>query len=148
LRERQPSLEWLADASPELLADSALEAPLAARARHVISETARVRQAVESLSGTGILPATVLIASHESLRTDYECSTAALDWFVEKAVAFEGVSGARLTGAGWGGCAIALGDPEALEAVALELATGFAERFGRTPRWWLTAAEEGARPES
>jgi galactokinase len=147
LRAREPTLTYLADASPELLADAALEAPLLSRARHVVSETARVRSAVGSLATSGILSGHLLSESHESLRGDYECSTAALDWFVENAVTCDGVSGARLTGAGWGGCAIALGEREALATAAPELATRFRLRFGRAPRWWLTAAEEGARHE-
>ncbi len=53
------------------------------------------------------LPGDELLASHESLRRDYDCSCEELDWFVERVMREPGVTGARLTGAGWGGCAIA-----------------------------------------
>jgi galactokinase len=66
------------------------------------------------------------------LRVDYECSTPVLDAFVERARRTEGVTGARLTGAGWGGCAIAIGAPRALA----QLGHG-----------WTTHASAGARIE-
>jgi galactokinase len=95
----------------------------------------------------GSLPGSLLTESHASLRDDFECSTPALDWFVDEAVRHEGVTGARLTGAGWGGCAIALGDRQALEAAAVDLASRFTQHFRRTARWWLTSAAEGAKQE-
>ena len=87
--------------------DSALDGELARRARHVVSENARVLAAVRRLRlGEGI--GELLTASHASLRDDYEVSCAELDAVVEAALA-AGASGARLTGAGFGGCAIVLG---------------------------------------
>ena len=147
LRARDPSLTALAEASLEQIRDAALEPPLDARARHVSSETNRVRLAVQATRESGALPGHLLLESHQSLRDDYECSTAALDWFVEEAMTMPGIAGARLTGAGWGGCAIAIGTPDALEEAAPVLATRFARRFNRSPRWWLTKAEQGARRE-
>jgi len=70
---------------------------------------------VESLKKFGSVSGETLYASHESLRYQYECSTPELDWFVDRAKRIVGVRGARLTGAGWGGCAIAVGDFEALD---------------------------------
>lgn len=87
-----------------------------ARARHVITENERVRQfaaALEAghLTGAGAL----MVASHVSLRDDYEVSTPALDALVERLCATPGVHGARLTGAGFGGCVVALTAPGALD---------------------------------
>jgi galactokinase len=78
------------------------------RARHVISENARVLEAVEALNGNDFTHfGRLMYASHASLRDDYEVSTPELDTFVEAAKR-HGAIGARLTGAGFGGCAIAL----------------------------------------
>ena len=88
---------------------------LLARARHVITENQRVRQCVDAL-GTGDLEAVggLMTESHVSLRDDYAVSTAALDSAVESLVSTPGVYGARLTGAGFGGCVIALAEPGAV----------------------------------
>jgi galactokinase len=78
------------------------------RARHVVSENARVLEAVEALENRNFEEfGSLMYASHASLRDDYEVSTPELDTFVEAAEEL-GASGARLTGAGFGGCAIAL----------------------------------------
>lgn len=82
------------------------------RARHVRSECDRVRGFAEFL-GRGDLPGAgqLMLASHRSLSCDYEVSTTALDELVDALAAIPGVHGARLTGAGFGGCVVALTDP-------------------------------------
>jgi galactokinase len=82
------------------------------RARHVRSECDRVIRFSESLTG-GDLPGAgqLMLASHRSLSCDYEVSTSALDDLVDALAALPGVYGARLTGAGFGGCVVALTDP-------------------------------------
>ena len=89
----------------------------------------------------------VLYASHESLRTQYECSTPELDWFVDRVREIPGVRGARMTGAGWGGCAIAVGDLDALTEVQDALSSEYEVSFGRKPMIWCTHAEQGAKVE-
>jgi galactokinase len=86
------------------------------RARHVVTENQRVRDAVlalraEALGDLGEL----LAASHASLATDFEVSTPRLDALVRDLRGRPGVFGARLTGAGFGGCAVALCRPGALD---------------------------------
>ncbi|HEX6965710.1 MAG TPA: galactokinase [Gemmatimonadaceae bacterium] len=148
LRRIDPGLSHLAAATPEMVRDADLPSPLDRRARHVVSETERVRSTVAALRRTGTLPGELLCASHESLRADYECSCPELDWFATHAMRHEGVTGARLTGAGWGGCAIAVGAEDALGAAAPLLARAYEERFGRSSRVWLTRAAAGARIET
>jgi galactokinase len=89
---------------------------LFARARHVVTENQRVRQCVDALR-TGDLEAVgrLMTASHVSLRDDYAVSTPDLDSAVETLVSTPGVYGARLTGAGFGGCVIALAEPGAVK---------------------------------
>ena len=148
LKNRFPELGNLADASIAEIEDAELPDVLNRRALHVAEENGRVGTVVRELQATGRIPGETLFESHESLKTQYECSTPQLDWFVSRMKECEGVSGARLTGAGWGGCAIAVGAPEALGAVTRETAAAYEKKFGLTPRIWLTFAGDGARIES
>jgi galactokinase len=85
------------------------------RARHVISENARVLSFAAALERGDLADAgAAMVASHASLRDDYEVSTDRLDRLVERLCATPGVYGARLTGAGFGGCTVALCAPGAL----------------------------------
>jgi len=95
----------------------ALDPPLDRRARHVITEGGRVGDA-EAAMRAGDLPAfgRLMTASHASLRDDYEVSSAELDTLVDLALG-AGAAGARLTGAGFGGCAVALADARTAGAV-------------------------------
>lgn len=98
----------LATARPEDV--EVLEDPvLRRRARHVVTENARVRRFAAAL-GTGDLATAgaVMVEGHRSLRDDYEVSTPAMDAAVEELLAVPGVHGARLTGGGFGGCVVAL----------------------------------------
>lgn len=118
-------LRLLALDRPEVALDPAGVADLVApltdpvlrrRARHVITENARVRvfaDALRRLDLQGLGP--LLAASHASLRDDFEVSTPILDALVARLVATPGVVGARLTGAGFGGCVVALTEPGALD---------------------------------
>lgn len=148
LRAKHPELEHLAAASLEMIGDAGLPPVLENRAIHVVEETRRVAEAVGQLKEKGTMDGDLLYQSHESLRDRYECSSKELDWFVERASRAEGVEGARLTGAGWGGCAIALGPRQALADAAPAIAADYEQAFDRTPRVWLTEASQGARVES
>ena len=89
------------------------------------------------------VPGAVLLASHESLRDDYECSTPELDWLVENATRSGGIRGARLTGAGWGGCILVVGVRDALTQLAGDLLPEYMKAFGHQPRSWLSSAADG-----
>ena len=99
---------------PDATADDieALDDPvLRRRARHVRTETARVRAAVEALRvGDRHTLGAAMTESHVSLRDDFEVSTPVLDDLVDRLLAVDGVTGARLTGAGFGGCVVAVGE--------------------------------------
>jgi galactokinase len=89
------------------------EPVLRRRARHVITECARVRE-VERLLGRSNLTAigAVMTDGHRSLAEDFKVSIPALDELVDRLVGMPGVYGARMTGGGFGGCAIALCAPD------------------------------------
>jgi galactokinase len=108
----------------------------------VVTEIARVAEAVAAVEaadwpGLGRL----FLASHASLRDDFEVSCPELDLAVETATA-AGALGARMTGGGFGGSAIALVDPADRDRVAAEVARAFAEA-GWTPPATLVATPSG-----
>jgi galactokinase len=148
LRRSNPGLGFLAHATPSEVRAAKLPPPLDRRALHVTEETRRVQDVVRALRATGTIPGELLYESHESLRDLYECSSPELDWFVHRASLASGVRGARLTGAGWGGCAIALGAADALADLAPAIVDDYRSRFSFTPRTWITSAAPGARIDS
>ncbi|WP_161786646.1 galactokinase [Demequina mangrovi] len=109
------------------------DTPTRIRARHIVSESMRVRDTVAALSGLG--PAhdrfteigALMLASHRSLSSDYRVSTPELDLAVDSAFA-AGALGARLAGAGFGGCAVALVRTTALDRVAERVDADFTAR--------------------
>jgi galactokinase len=103
----------------EALAAVAEEDPrdplLQRRARHIRSENERVLAAVDALrAGDAPTLGAILVAGHRSLAEDFEVSTPALDALVARLGAMPGVHGARLTGAGFGGCVVAVTEPGAI----------------------------------
>jgi galactokinase len=145
LRRVDASVQHLARAPLALLDRADLPPVLLRRARHVVSETARVRDVVDATRQGAEVPGAVLLASHASLRDDYECSTPELDWLVAKAAGTPGIRGARLTGAGWGGCILAVGDRPALMQFAGDALPEYHRVFGHHPRSWLSSAADGVR---
>lgn len=95
--------------------EAVVDDTLRRRARHVVTENQRVRDAVEALTaGDGPALGELFTASHRSLRDDFESSTPVVDATVDRLRATSGVHGARMTGGGWGGCVVAVTEPGAL----------------------------------
>jgi len=108
-------------------AAAGLSEPLSRRAGHVIRENVRVVDTVEALKGGDLDRAGKLMyQSHESLRDDFEVSRGELDRLVELARDVRGVLGARLTGAGFGGCTVNLIREEALQAFRVNVVERYA----------------------
>ena len=100
------------------------------RAAHIVGENERVAQAVDALEqGDSAKLGSLMNASHESSRTNFENSTPALDHLVAIARALPGVLGSRLTGGGFGGGTVTLVETEAAEDAARELARHFPLAF-------------------
>jgi galactokinase len=122
-----------------------LAEPLLSRARHVISEVARVDEFVEALRADDwALLGPILDASHASLRDDYQVSCAELDVAVETARQ-SGALGARMTGGGFGGAAIALVPVERVDAVQKAVTTAFVAGGWPEPDFFVAAPGAGAR---
>lgn len=113
-------------------------------ARHVVSEIARVRSAAQLLSAGQIAQLGPLLdASHESLRDDYAVSCPELDVAVEAARA-AGALGARMTGGGFGGSALALVPSTQVSRVREEVVTAYERRGWQRPRFLLAVPSSGA----
>jgi len=115
------------------------------RARHVVSENGRVLQAVKAMRrGDSTALGRLLDASHASLRDDFEVSSLALDAMVEIARSQPGCYGARLTGAGFAGCAIALVEEARSAAFSFDVTREYEQAVGLKPAVYLTKASAGA----
>ena len=117
-----------------------------ARCRHVITENARVRSAVEAFRRGNIKALGPLMRdSHRSLRDDYEVSCKELDLMVEIAMAQPGLIGARMTGGGFGGCTINLVESAAVSDFKRNVAEKYFSKTGLTPEIYVSPASEGAQ---
>jgi len=116
------------------------------RCRHVITENQRVLDAVAALQAGELARFGELMnASHVSLRDDYQVSCAELDAMVEVAWEQPGVLGARMTGAGFGGCTVNLVQEQAAARFQQEVARGYTALTGLEPEIYVCKAEEGVR---
>jgi len=115
------------------------------RCRHVVSENARTTEAAESLSKQHYDRAgELMVASHYSLRDDYEVSCPELDFLVDEALKVKGVYGARMTGGGFGGCIVALTRPQVVEPLTEHLERKYQAKFNIHPTVFATTATAGA----
>ena len=116
------------------------------RCRHVVSENARVQSTVAALEqGDFGEVGRLMNASHESLRDDYEVSSEALDKMVESMRSHPGCLGARLTGAGFGGCAVALVQAGAEKSVREAVQESYAKAMNLWPEIYISPPSSGAR---
>jgi galactokinase len=113
--------------------------------RHVWHENLRVLSVLDALqSGDAIAAGHLLNEAHASARDDYRISTLELDLLVSAALEVDGVVGSRLTGAGWGGCVLALVHEEAVDALWYHIRRSYESAFGRQPAMFLCRAGGGA----
>ncbi len=125
--------------------DRELDEVIRRRARHVISENDRTLAAAAAMRrGDAATLGRLMDASHVSLRDDFEVSSPALDTMVTLARRHPGCLGARMTGAGFGGCAVALVVAAQAEAFAAEVATAYRAATGLEPTITITTAADGA----
>jgi galactokinase len=147
LRAHLPAIEALRDVAPDLFQRYAERLPenVRKRCRHVVLENQRVLDGIAALErGDAAAFGQLMDASHVSLRDDYEVSCAELDAMVEAAWAAPGVIGARMTGAGFGGCAVALVEAEQAGAFTARVAAAYEDETGITPSLYVCTAEAGA----
>jgi galactokinase len=126
--------------------EGSLPDPLARRARHVVGENERVLKSVDALRrGDLITLGQLLYASHQSLAGDYEVSSPELDLMVELACRLEGVVGARMTGAGFGGCTVNLVRQEAIDSFRGQVIETYRSRTSLLAEMYVCEAVDGLR---
>jgi len=144
----EPGVTSLRDVTPSMLAAvrDHLEPLAVRRATHVVEEDQRVLDAIAAFEiGDLAQVGRLFYASHASLRDLYDVSSPELDTLVEIARATPGVIGARLTGAGFGGCTINLVHRGAVPGLRAAVMRDYPARTGLTPRVIEVAASAGAR---
>ena len=115
------------------------------RCRHVITENQRVHRMAAALDRHDLGAVGPLMAdSHRSLRDDYDVSCPELDLLVELADDLPGVFGARMTGAGFGGCTVNLVHTEALNEFHFRIGEGYEQRTGIRPDIYVSEAAGAA----
>jgi galactokinase len=126
-----------------------LPAVVARRARHVVEEIARTEQAIQLLENNDATRfGELMYACHISLRDLYEVSCPELDVMAAIARSLPGCFGARLTGAGFGGCTVNLVAAQSALAFARDLAAGYARETGLQPEVYICRTAGGARVEA
>ncbi|MBG0787444.1 MAG: galactokinase [Anaerolineaceae bacterium] len=147
LQHHLPRIKSLREVSPEAFHQYSRDLPekIRMRGQHVVEEIARVEESVKLLktgdvTGFGKL----MIQGHESLRDTYEVSTPELNALVEIALAQPGCYGARLTGAGFGGCTVNLVRDDQAESFISNVASQYHARMGKSTRLYHCHASQGA----
>jgi galactokinase len=147
LKSVVPDATALRDISSDILAAHGADMDDLAfrRARHVVTENERTLQATDALRA-GDLQAfgKLMFASHDSLRDDYEVSCQELDDLVDIASRVDGVYGARMTGGGFGGCAIALVKSSAENSLREAINQKYNTAYDKPAIVYTTSASDGA----
>ena len=144
----RPGVRSLRDIGPDDEARFFAQLPPVARkrCRHVVSENARVLEAVTAMRSGDIARLKILTAtSHASLRDDYEVSCPELDVLVDLALALPTCHGARLTGAGFGGSTVNLVEAAAVDSFSDAVTEGYRSRSGRAAEIYVFEPSAGAR---
>ena len=153
-RQRVADCEWAArDMRVESLRDARTEQlelirdpTTQRRARHVLTENQRVLDFVAaSRKGDLREMGRLLVASHRSLKYDYEVTCEELDFLVNGAMEIDGIYGARMTGGGFGGCTVNLLEPAAVERFKAILGRAYRDKFGIEPVFYEVRPSDGAR---
>lgn len=116
------------------------------RAKHAVYENQRTIKAVKALEDNKIdLLGELMIASHNSLRDDYEVTGKELDTLVEESLKQDGVVGARMTGAGFGGCAVSIVKKDKVEDFIKNVGKAYKEKMGYEADFYAVEIGDGPR---
>ncbi|KXG44048.1 galactokinase [Tepidibacillus decaturensis] len=147
--QKELSIQTLGDLSEEefeqhkeLIEDDVLRR----RAKHAVYENQRTIKALHELKNRNIESFGQLMnASHQSLKEDYEVTGVELDTLVEAAWQQKGVLGARMTGAGFGGCAIAIVENDEIETFIQEVGKKYKEKIGYEATFYVASIGDGTK---
>jgi galactokinase len=147
IKKRFPAVRSLRDVSPEQFGQVERFLPplIARRARHVVTENARVEAFVAASEDSDLRRmGALMVESHRSLQHDYAVSSPELDFLVDTALSFQGVYGSRMTGGGFGGCTVTMIDPDTAATFCDRIAASYHEQFAITPQIYECRPSEGA----
>jgi galactokinase len=137
----------LRDVSPEQFAanEQRLTDPVRRRARHVVTEDARVNRFVDAASRNDLeAMGRLMVESHRSLQHDYEVSCEELDFLVDSAITLDGVLGSRMTGGGFGGCTVTALRVSAEGSFRSAIGAAYQGKYGITPAMYTCTPSAGA----
>ncbi|MFW5991784.1 MAG: galactokinase [Halanaerobiaceae bacterium] len=147
-KELKHKVQALRDVKPEDFNEFADKLPQITRkrARHIISENKRVLESMGALKNNDFETfGDLMLESHESLRDDYQVSCEELDILVELAMEQDGVLGARMTGAGFGGCTVNLVSENSAEEFVKNIKELYKEKTGIETDLYISSPAQGAR---
>ena len=147
LRKTYREVESLRDVTPVAFKAAAPEMPelIWKRARHVVTENARVRAFVDASSAGDLKTmGRMMVDSHRSLQNDYEVSCIELDFLVDHALLTPGVYGARMTGGGFGGCTVTMVENGAVDKFKTAIAAAYEQNFKIVPKIYDCIPSQGA----
>ena len=149
LQSALPGISQLAEVTPEqfeLHKELITNETTKKRIKHVIYECDRVRQSAVALKNNDIKKFGELMGqSHKSLQFDYEVTCAELDFVVKTGKEIDGVVGIRMTGAGFGGCTVAIIKQDAVDCYIETVESAFVKKFGHVPSFYVTEIGDGGR---
>lgn len=146
LRQDLPGIQALRDVTPAQFHALAHKLPetVRKRAQHVVEECTRVEEAIQKMeAGDAVAFGKLMFEGHASLRDLYEVSCPELDVLVDSAGALPGCVGARLTGAGFGGCTVNLVEEDQAEAFIEQLKQKYLAATGKHADIYLCRASQG-----
>ena len=142
-------IEQLVDVTPEQFEEhkNVIENEVVRRRiKHVVSECARVKESVVAMKSNNIEKFGELMnGSHDSLQYDYEVTCPELDFVVAEGRKISGVLGIRMTGAGFGGCTVAIIKDEAIDAYIETVGKAYVDKFGHEASFYVTEVGDGGR---
>jgi galactokinase len=145
ISRRYPEVKSLRDATVPQLESTPLPNILLRRARHVVTENARVKLFVKAARrADAVRMGELFLESHMSMQHDYEISCEEIDFLVQAASGIEGVYGARMTGGGFGGCTVNLVRSDAAGRFHQQIAAVYRDRFAIDPPVFRCVPSAGA----
>jgi galactokinase len=145
IRERFPEVKSLRDANPAEVEKTEMPRTVKRRARHVVTENARVQLFVHAAErGELDRMGELFTESHRSMQHDYEITCDEVDFLVDTAIGIHGCYGARMTGGGFGGCTVNLVDPAAVGHFEQYVRERYRERFDIDPAIFRCVPAAGA----
>ena len=144
-----PNIEQLADVTPkdfELHKDLITNPAVQKRIKHVVYECDRVKKSAEALKNNEIAKfGEYMNESHDSLQYEYEVSCPELDFVVQEGRKIDGVIGIRMTGAGFGGCTVAIIKEDYINDYIDSVGTAFRNKFEHDASFYVTEIGNGGR---